>query len=288
MGDHEVTVLGATGKTGRHVVAQALDRGWRVRAAGRRPAAEGAFVRFEWDEPGTWAPAFAGADAAYVVIPFNHPGAPEKAPDVLRAAVGAGVPRIALLSTIDVDHAPDDDPTKVAERTLLSLGVEAALVRPTWFLDNFTVGSFRGMLETGELRLPAGEAPFPFVDARDIAAVAVAAMAEGGPTGPLPVTGPESVSHRVVARALEAALHRPFRYVPVDAPEFTALLEARGFPHSYGAFLADALGKVADGSFVIPVADTVERHCGRRAYTPAEFALHFAETSGGSSANSRP
>ncbi|WP_092785060.1 SDR family oxidoreductase [Actinokineospora terrae] len=278
MSDHVVTVLGATGKTGRHVVAQAVERGWVVRAAGRRAAGAGEFVAFDWDDESTWHPAFAGADAAYVVIPFNHAGAPEKAPDVIRAAAAAGVARIALLSTIDVDHAPDDDPTKVAEQTLLSLPVEAALIRPTWFLDNFTVGSFRGMLDTGELRLPAGEAPFPFVDTRDIAAVAVAALAPDGPTGPLPVTGPESVTHHAVAEALEAALGRPFRYIPVPAAEFIALLESRGFTHSYGDFLADALGKVANGSFVIPVADTVERHCGRRAYTPAEFARHFAQS----------
>ncbi|WP_253891423.1 NmrA family NAD(P)-binding protein [Actinokineospora diospyrosa] len=278
MSDHVVTVLGATGKTGRHVLTQAAARGWRVRAAGRRPAESGDFTPFDWDDESTWQPAFTGADAAYVVIPFNHAGAPEKAPDVLRAAAAAGVPRIALLSTIDVDHAPADDPTKVAEQTLLSLGVAAALIRPTWFLDNFTVGSFRGMLETGELRLPAGEAPFPFVDTRDIAAVAVAAMAPDGPTGPLPVTGPESVSHHVVAEALQDALGRPFRYIPVEPAEFIALLESRGFTYSYGDFLAGALGKVADGTFVIPVADTVEVHCGRRAYTPAEFAKHFAQS----------
>lgn len=38
MSEYTVTVLGATGKTGRHVTRYAADRGWRVRAAGRRQA----------------------------------------------------------------------------------------------------------------------------------------------------------------------------------------------------------------------------------------------------------
>ncbi|GLZ43087.1 NmrA family protein [Actinokineospora sp. NBRC 105648] len=237
----------------------------------------GAYTRFDWDAPDTWEPAFAGSDAAYLVIPFNHAGAPEKAPAVIEAAVAAGVPKIALLSTIDVDHAPDDDPTKVAERTLADAPTASAMIRPTWFLDNFTVGSFRGMLETGELRLPAGEAKFPFVDTRDIAAVAVAAMAPGGPEGPLPVTGPEAVDHHVLAKALADALHRRVTYVPVEAREFIDLLMQRGFSYGYGDFLADALMKVANGDFVIPVADTVQRYCGRRPYSTTDFAQNYAD-----------
>jgi len=268
--------MGATGKTGRHVARQATERGWTVRAAGRRAAAHGTWVPFEWDDPSTWEPAFAGSDAAYILIPFNHPGAPEAAPAVIEAAVAAGVPRIAFLSTIDVDHAPDDDPTKIAENTLAGLPVRSAMVRPTWFLDNFTVGSFRGMLEAGELRLPAGDGLFPFVDTRDVAAVAVAAMADGGPEGPLPVTGPEAVDHHVVAAALADALGVPMRYVPVSTEEFVDLLCARGFSTGYGEFLAEALIKVADGSFDLRVSDTVPRTVGRPAYSVSDFAKNHA------------
>ncbi|WP_172803277.1 NAD(P)H-binding protein [Alloactinosynnema sp. L-07] len=281
MEDRLVTVMGPTGKTGRHVVQQAVERGWTVRAAGRRPAAAGEWVPFEWDDPGTWEPAFAGSDAAYILIPFNHPGAPERAPEVIEAAVRAGVPRIALLSTVDVDHAPDDDPTKVAERTLAGLPVRSTMVRPTWFLDNFTVGSFKGMLETGELRLPAGDGLIPFVDTRDVAAVAVAAMAAGGPEGVLPVTGPAAVDHHVVAEALADALDVPMRYVPVSGAEFVDLLRGRGFATEYGEFLAEALIKVADGRLELPVSDTVPRVVGRPAYSVSDFARDYA-------VNSRP
>ncbi|MFD9738897.1 NAD(P)H-binding protein [Umezawaea sp. NPDC059074] len=279
MGNHVITVLGATGKTGRHVAAQAVDEGWLVRSAGRTRAAHGEHTPFDYDDDTTWRPAFEGSDAAYVVIPFNHPGAPERAPAVLAAAADAGVGRIVLLSTIDVDHAPADDPTRIAEETLAALPVASAFVRPTWFLDNFTVGSFSGMLERGELRLPSEDSRIPFVDTRDIAAVAVAALAPNGPTGPLPVTGPESVDHHAVAEALSEALDKPVSYESVSAEEFTTLLMDRGFPRSYGEFLAEALIKVVDGRLVIPVADTVHRLTGRPPHSVDDFARHHAATS---------
>jgi len=279
MGNHVITVLGATGKTGRHVAEQAVEKGWRVRSAGRTRAAHGDHTPFDYDDDTTWHPAFEGSDAAYVVIPFNHPGAPERAPAVIEAAATAGVHRIVLLSTIDVDHAPADDPTRVAEQTLAALPVASAFVRPTWFLDNFTVGSFSGMLERGELRLPSEDSRIPFVDTRDIAAVAVAALAPNGPTGPLPVTGPESVDHHAVAKALSEALDRTVSYESVSAEEFTALLAERGFPRSYGEFLAEALIKVVDGRLVIPVADTVHRLTGRPPRSVDDFARHHAATS---------
>jgi len=72
------------------VLGEALRRGWNVRAASRRPPARGGWARFDWDDRRTWARAFRGSDAAYVLIPFNHPGALESTPDLIRAVAAAG------------------------------------------------------------------------------------------------------------------------------------------------------------------------------------------------------
>jgi uncharacterized protein YbjT (DUF2867 family) len=275
MTDYTVTVTGATGKTGRYATQEAARRGWRVRAAARRAPAAGGWIRFDWDDEGTWRPAFAGSEAAYVVIPTDHPGAPERAPDLLATVAGAGVRRIVLLSAFGVEYAPEDSPLRAAELALGRLpGIESAIVRPTWFLDNFTDGVFGAMAAAGELRIPAGDGRLPFVDARDIAAVAVAALADGGPTGPLPVTGPQPLDHHEVAEALTAAWGRPVRYLPVTAEEFVETIGAQGFPRPYAAFLAELLGNVAAGRVTVPVVDTVERVVGRAPYSIADFAAH--------------
>jgi uncharacterized protein YbjT (DUF2867 family) len=267
-----VTVTGATGKTGRHVAEQARAAGWRVRRAARRAPDQGEWTFLDWDDEATWRPAFAGSAAAYVLIPFNHPGAAERTPGLLRAAADAGVGKIVLLSSLDAEQAPDDSPLRVCERTLAELQVRSAVVRPTWFFDNFSQGSFAGMAREGVLRLPAGAGRIPFIDIRDIAALAVAALDPEGPEGMLPATGPEAIGHDEVAAALSAVAGRSVRYEPVTGEEFVQLLMGRGFGREYGEFLAAALDDVATGRLEIPVFDTVERVTGRRPYNVTEFA----------------
>jgi uncharacterized protein YbjT (DUF2867 family) len=276
MGQYTVTVVGATGKTGRHVARHAVERGWRVRAAGRSTPPHGDHEPFDWDDERTWTTAATGSDAAYVLIPFNHPGAPERTPALLSAIADAGVERVVLLSSLDVTEADADSPLCQAEAALNALPAATAALRPTWFLDNFTDGSFSGMLDHGVLRLPAGEGRIPFVDARDVAAVGVAALAEDGPTGNLPITGPTAITHHELAAALAEGLGRKVTYTPVTAEEFVRLMMTRGFTADYGTFLAEALTRVATGELVIPVHDTVPRLTGRPAYSALDFARNAA------------
>jgi uncharacterized protein YbjT (DUF2867 family) len=276
MSDYTITVVGATGKTGKHVVDEGLSRGWRVRSAARRPTAHGDWVRLSWDERDTWPGAFRGSDAAYVLIPFNHPGAPETTPDLIEAIARNGVRRIALLSSIDAEHAPLDSPLREAERAVECSPAASAILRPTWFFDNFSTGSFAAMTATGQIRLPAGGGKLPFIDTRDVAAVAAAAMTEDGPEGILPLTGPEAIDHHDLARALSEALGRRITYTPVEPEEFIQLMLSRGFSEDYSQFLADALADVATGKLTIPVWPTVEQICGRPAYGARDFARHFA------------
>jgi uncharacterized protein YbjT (DUF2867 family) len=271
-----VGVTGVTGKTGRAVADRALARGWRVRSLTRRPAPVGDWHHLDWDDERTWGPAMRGCDAVYVIIPFNHPGAAERTPQLLQAAAAAAASRVVLLSSLDAEEAAPEDPLVQAEAALVPLDVDWAVLRPTWFLENFSVGSFAAMTLAGDLRLPAGDGRIPFVAVSDIADVALAALADGGPTGHLPLTGPVSVTHAEVCAALGAALGREIRFTDASPEEFTGLMSARGFSHDYSAFLIEALGNVRSGDLVIPVSDTVERVTGRPATSVADFAASFA------------
>jgi uncharacterized protein YbjT (DUF2867 family) len=275
---YTVTIFGATGKTGRLVLEQTVARGWRARVATRRPPPVGDWTRFEWDERAGWADAFRGSNAAYLLIPFKHPGAPETMPLLLETAANAGVGRIVLLSSLDAEHAEADDPLRRAEDTLQQLDVRHTILRPTWFFDNFSVGTFASMTEAGELRLPAGDGAIPFVDVRDVAAVATEALSKTGPEGLLALTGPEAIDHGELAAALSAALGRRISYSPVPDDEFITLMLDRGFGYDYARFLAQALRDVAEGRVAVPVSGTVERVCGRRAYDPNDFATNYARS----------
>ena len=70
-------------------------------------------------------------------------------------------------------------------------GVEWTLLRASWFCQNFSESYLLEPLLAGEVALPVGHVGEPFVDADDIADVAVAALTEEGHAGQLyEVTGP--------------------------------------------------------------------------------------------------
>ncbi|WP_129668617.1 NAD(P)H-binding protein [Phytoactinopolyspora endophytica] len=277
-GDYTVALTGVTGKTGSLIAADALARGWRVRSLARRMPAMGEWYRMDWDDCSSWWPGFAGCDAAYVLIPFNHPGAAERTPDVLRMAADSGVRRIVLLSSLDADGAPAGDPLTEAEDALVRLDVDWAILRPTWFMENFSVGSFGAMVREGCLRLPAGDGRIPFVAVHDVAQVAVAALTPDGPRGRLPLTGPEAVTHAQVCDALSAAIGQPVRWSHASPEEFTTLMKVRGFSEEYTRFLIAALDDVRTGRLIIPVTDIVTRITGNPAISLEHFASEMAAT----------
>ena len=79
----------------------------------------------------------------------------------------------------------------------------------------------------GELALPADGVAEPFVDAEDIADVAVAALTEDGHAGQLyELTGPRLLTFAEAVEEIARATGRPISYTPISVEEFTAALDA--------------------------------------------------------------
>ena len=57
-------------------------------------------------------------------------------------------------------------------------GADVTILRSTWFMQNFSEDYMVEHVLSGEIRLPAGDVPTPFLDAGDIADVAVAALTD--------------------------------------------------------------------------------------------------------------
>jgi uncharacterized protein YbjT (DUF2867 family) len=74
---------------------------------------------------------------------------------------------------------------------------------------------------SGEIRLPAGDVPTPFLDADDIADVAVAALTEDGHAGELyELTGPRLLTMEEAVGEITKATGRKIRFVPVSLEEY--------------------------------------------------------------------
>ena len=98
----------------------------------------------------------------------------------------------------------------------------------------------------GEVAVPAGDIPEPFVDAEDIADVAVAALTEDGHHGQVyELTGPRALRFDEAVAEIAAATGRPLRFTPVPVDAFTAGMREAGVPDDEAALVAWLFTEVA-------------------------------------------
>lgn len=269
-----VLVTGARGKTGREVVARLGERGVTVRAGSRVPGTSAGNVhpvRFDWDEPATWSEAVAGVDAVYLMRPDI-----EEAPvRVAELAAMTSEAHVVLLSEQGAGALADTTWERGAERAVIDQARTWTLLRPSWFHQVLT--DPRYYLETiqrdGVLPLSTGGAKIAFVDARDIAAVAVAALLdrESSAGAAYEITGPAALTLDEVAEVVAGASGRPVR--AVDPPVDEALA---GLPPWLADQMDGVLQRVRDGVFG-EVSDDVQRVTGSPAISVATFATEHAD-----------
>ncbi|MFD9795872.1 NmrA family NAD(P)-binding protein [Streptomyces sp. NPDC059070] len=266
-----VLVTAATGKTGRRVAGRLTALGAPVRAGSRGAEGPGA-VRFDWADESTWAPALAGADAAYVAYypDLAAPGAVEAMAAFGALAVRHGVRRLVLLSGRGEPEAAR------AEEALRASGAELTVVRAAFFAQNFSEGLLADGVEHGEIAFPAGGTAEPWVDADDIADVVVAALTEEGHAGLVhELTGPDALTFAEVAAALTAATGREVRYLPVSGEQYARLLMEYGLAEGEAHWLAELFATLLDGHNS-RTTDGVKRVLGREPKPFAQFARDTA------------
>ena len=257
-------VLGGTGKTGRRVVQRLETRGRPVRLG--TPSAT---PPFDWTDEATWPAALDGVGSVYVTYypDVAVPGAAEAVGAFADLAVARGVRRLVLLS------GRGEDGALASEQALRASGADWTIVRSAFMDQNFDEGFFLEPVRAGEVAFLAdpGMAE-PFIDADDIADVAVAALTGDGHVGQLyEVTGPRLVGWAQAVAEIAAAAGRPIRYLPVSLEEYAALLTETQVPADDVKMLTDVFAEIAgvlDGRNAY-LSDGVQRALGR---PPRDFA----------------
>jgi len=257
-------VIGATGTTGSRIAARLVAGGHRVRAATRRatPVAGAEAVAFDWYRPRTHDAALAGTDRAYLIPPVGDPDPAAVVVPFLRRARDAGVRRVVLLSSSAV--AAGGPAVGQVHQALPDLVDEWAVLRPSWFMQNFLGAHVHAgsIAAEGVIRTAAGDGRVGFVDAGDIAAVAVRALTgDRAPNTDLVLTGPEALSHDDVARILTEVTGRAVLHQRLTRDELRDRL-AEVMPSGFAEILADLDVAIAAGA-EDRTTDTVERVTGR-------------------------
>ncbi|MEU6325876.1 NAD(P)H-binding protein [Streptomyces sp. NPDC047049] len=269
-----ILVTGASGTTGSRLVRRLTALGHPVRAAGRRapelPRAQA--VPFDWYDPATHDAALRGAAGLYLVPPTAAPEPAAVMIPFLERARSAGIRRVVLLSSSAI---PAGGPgVGQVHAALPGLFDAWTVLRPSWFMQNFT-GSHphaQSIRTSGVIMTATGKGRIGFIDADDIAAVAVHALtAEPAvPGADLVLTGPQTLSYDDIAVILTALTSSPVRHHPLTYDQLHDRLAA-GMPAAFAALLAGLDRAIADGS-EDRVTDTVERLTGRPPRSFQEFA----------------
>lgn len=263
MSDDKFLITGGTGKTGRRVLRLLGERGVSASRSGTPP--------FDWSDPTTWPAVLQNVTALYLVHP--NLGSPQAAEDVAafaRQAATAGVRRAVLLS------APTAEEYYVqAEHALGEAGLELTVIRPRWFFQNFSEDFLHDAVLSGELRLPAGDGAEAFIDAEDIAAVAVAALTEDGHAdGSYELAGPRLMTFADIVGELSQATGRDIRYVPLTTEVYVDEQRQQGVPEEWVQLSADFYEPIRSGGLATLTTD-VQHVLGR---PPADFSEYAQRT----------
>ena len=264
-----ILVIGSTGKTGKRVADQLENRGIPVRQGSRSSD-----IPFDWEEPQTWAPALAGVDKAYLTYypDLAVPGSVDAMRKLTDLAKDAGVNRLVLLAGRGEEEA------ERAEDLVRESGLEWTIVRPTFFAQNFSEGAWLDDVISGTVAFPIGDVREPFVDADDIADVAVAALTEDRHIGQTyELTGPRLLSFGDAVAEIAAASGRDLTFVSVPMDDYVATLTEYGLPEDFIWLLSYLFTTVLDGRNA-RLADGVQRALGREPKDFEDFARETAAT----------
>jgi uncharacterized protein YbjT (DUF2867 family) len=262
-------VLGGTGKTGRRVVQRLQARGIPTRVGSRS-----AQPPFDWEDRSTWAPALRDVKSAYISYypDLAAPGAVETVGAFAELAVNSGVPRLVLLAGRGEAEA------ERAEQVVRDSGADLTILRSAWFSQGFSEDYLLEPVLSGEVAVPGGDTPEPFVDADDIADVAVAALIEDGHIGQLyELTGPRLLTFAEATEEVAKAAGRDIRYVPVSIEEYAAAAAEQGVPAEVIDMLTYVFGEILDGRNA-HLADGVKRALGREPRDFSDYARDAAAT----------
>ncbi len=275
-------ILNATGKIGREATRELIKAGYRPRLGVRQPEAarhlfedQADIFPFDFRQLATFPDIFRGVERFFFVA--AHPRPVPSVQALLRAAGEAGVRQVVFSSgrtTGDVAWRPLFE----VEQVVRSSGLEWTILRPGWFMQNFTGWLGDTIRREGKLFLPAADAKTAFVDSRDLGAVVARVLLEGDRhNGQIyELTSDEAFDHHQVMALIGEAAGRPMAYVPMDPDAFIEKMLEKGWTREEAEYTADLYSFVRQGK-ESRISHDIEHILGRHPRRLAQFVQDFRE-----------
>ena len=117
-----------------------------------------------------------------------------------------------------------------------------------------------------------GDVPEPFIDANDIADIAVSALLDDGHIGQIyEVTGPRLLTFREAVAEIAVSLARPVHYIDMSPDDYVSALREAQLPDESISLMSTLVKEVLDGRNAY-VTDGVHRAIGRPPRDFSDFA----------------
>lgn len=272
-----ILVTGATGNVGLEVIRALHGQGGVEVLAGVRDVQRGAealrpypnvrLVAFDFANEATHAAALAHCDSLFLLRP---PEITDAFGGLIAKAREAGVGHIVFLS---VQGAENNRflPHHKTEQLLMASGVPYTLLRPAYFMQNFTTTLRAELVEQHRIFLPAGRAHFALIDVWDIGDVAARVFTDPGSqhhNQAYTLTAQNRLTFQQMADQLTAGLGRRIAYESPGPWRFYRTKRRAGAARGFVLIML-MLHYLPRFTAPPPITDTVQRITGR---PPREFA----------------
>ena len=262
-----IVITGATGHLGRLVVEALLDQrvpAVEIIAAGRDLAKIGDLADrgvqlrpVDYDDPESLRQAFAGAEKVLLISGSEVGHRLEQHRNAINAAKDAGVGLIAYTSIANAGRTEMKLAAehKATEVLLRDSGLPFALLRNSWYLENYT-DQLGGYLQHGAVLGSAGAGRVSAATRADYARAAVAVLLGHDQAGKVyELGGDEAFTLGELAGEISAAAGQPVTYRDLPMAEYTGVLVEMGLPEPYAAILADSDLGIARGDLLVTSGD---------------------------------
>lgn len=237
MAKEVITIIGSTGTIGTELVRLLSSSNTAIRAVLRHFARAQSLPGVSWikadlSDERLLDSALAGTDRLFLLT-GNDFGFSETQIKVIKAAERLGVKYVVKVSALGASprtKSPLAYEHWQVEKALETSAIQWTTLRPHSFMQNWLTDVAETVRNEGIIYGAIGEGKVPFIDARDIAAVAAEILLNpNGHTGKYYVlTGDEAFGYQRLADALTRATARPVAYKSLSMDEMRGRMEKQG------------------------------------------------------------
>ncbi|OQY93974.1 MAG: hypothetical protein B6D37_09565 [Sphingobacteriales bacterium UTBCD1] len=281
-----ITVIGSTGTIGSELVDLLSKSGATVRAVLRninrvREIHGVVWVQADVSDAFLLEATLAGTDRLFLLT-GNRAGFGKTQIEIIKTAERLGVKHVVKLSALGASPRTKSGLVLEhweAEQALENTKMTWTILRPHAFMQNWLGEEAKTVKEEGAIYAAIGDGKVPFVDARDIAAVAAEALLypEKHQGQRYVLTGGEAIGFKKLAEALSKAIGKPVVYKSLSMEEMRTRMEQQGIPtKSIDSLLALAAYQKAGGA-TERTSDNVQEILNRPPHSVEDFAKDYRE-----------